>query len=96
MRKPSKKGELTGLALIGVGFVLVGASLGGYLLGALVDRALGTSPRWAIVGLVLGTIAGFYDVYLLVQRVMRAPMPKASDTPPARQDPDEPEDFFRE
>lgn len=81
------RGELSGVAFLAAGFVLVGATLGGYYLGHVIDRALGIGPRWAIVGLLLGTIAGFYDLLLLVQRLMRAPQPTNQESsPPAADD----------
>ncbi len=66
-------GELSGMALAGGGLILVSATLGGYWLGLEVDKALHlTSPLWAIVGVILGTAIGFYDLILLLRQVTKA------------------------
>lgn len=48
------------------GVELVGAVLGGALLGFLLDRMLGTSPALFIVFILLGVVTGFYNIYKIV------------------------------
>ena len=68
--------ELTGLALIGGGVFLVAMSVAGYFLGDWVGRELGNEQLGAIIGLLLGTIVGFWDFYRIASRVMsQQPMP---------------------
>src|SRR5262245_7464472 len=71
MARQRQQGELSGLGLLAGGFVLVSLSIGGYVVGSLIDRALGTNPIGAVVGLLIGTIIGFWDLYLIAQRIMR-------------------------
>ena len=80
MAKEWREGELGGISLLAGGFVLVAMSWGGYLLGSWVDRALhDTSPKAAIIGLILGTLGGFWDLYRIVSRVMLSqPLPSAA------------------
>jgi len=74
MARSWRQGEVSGFAFITAGAVVVGASLGGYLVGLLIDRALGIGPRYAIVGLILGTIIGFWDLYQLATRMLKQQM----------------------
>lgn len=56
-----------GLALASrVGLELVAATLIGAGLGYALDRWLGTGPWLLVVGVVLGTAAGFFGIYRLV------------------------------
>lgn len=52
-----------------VGMELVVATLVGAFLGYLLDRFLGTKPWLMVVGVVVGAIAGFLNVYRFVQRM---------------------------
>ena len=52
-----------------VGTELVVATMVGVFLGYLLDRYLGTRPWLMVVGLVIGAIAGFLNVYRFVQRM---------------------------
>lgn len=45
-----------------VGFQLAATVVGGLFLGSWLDRKLGTLPWLTIVGLVIGTIGGFYNL----------------------------------
>ncbi|MHB9108720.1 MAG: AtpZ/AtpI family protein [Armatimonadota bacterium] len=58
------------MALIVAGFVLVALVVAGYAIGAALDRHYGTSPRWALVGLLIGFVIGFWDLYLLASRFL--------------------------
>ncbi len=56
-----------GLALASrVGLELVAATIIGAGLGYALDRWLGTGPWLLVVGVVLGTAAGFFGIYRLV------------------------------
>ncbi|MEI7831682.1 MAG: AtpZ/AtpI family protein [bacterium] len=72
MAGTNKKGELPGMALVGAGLILVTGTLAGYGLGFLVDKWTHMTPIWAIVGLILGTALGFYDLLLLLRQVTKA------------------------
>lgn len=57
--KSSRQSEATALWRIsGMGFELLGAVLGMMLIGWLVDRWQGSSPRWTTVGAIAGLIGG--------------------------------------
>jgi F0F1-type ATP synthase assembly protein I len=72
MAKEWHEGDMGGIALIAGGFVLVAMSVTGYELGAWIDRHLHDSPICAIIGLLLGTGIGIWDLYRIASRVMRA------------------------
>jgi F0F1-type ATP synthase assembly protein I len=55
---------------MGIAMVLMG--LGGYLLGAYIDQTLNISPWGAIIGLLLGTGVGLWDLYRVAMRIMQA------------------------
>lgn len=50
-----------------VGFRILGefvaAIIAGVLIGFVIDRAAGTSPAFLIIFLILGTVAGFWNIY---------------------------------
>ena len=54
-----------------LGMELVVATLVGAFLGYLLDRFLGTKPWLMVVGVVIGAIAGFLNVYRFVQRMSK-------------------------
>lgn len=94
MARDWRQGELNGLALLAAGVILVSMSAGGYVLGAIIDRLAHTSPYGALVGLLIGTIAGFWDLYRIAARVMnQQPAPPSSSTDePVRDDSEREED----
>lgn len=61
-------GDLKMLALLQVGTVLVGGIALGYLGGAWLDRRWGTSPWLVVGGVVLGSLAGFIDLFRTISR----------------------------
>jgi len=69
MAQEQRPVDFSGLALLAGGFILVAASIGGYLVGALIDAKFGTAPKGAVTGLVLGTIVGFWDLYRVAARI---------------------------
>ena len=62
---------LRGRDLVGLGALLVGAVVGGMVLGLLVDSAAGTSPTWTLVGLALGVLAGAAAFVARVRSALR-------------------------
>lgn len=71
MREPTPRTELSGLALIGSAVLLVTATFVGYFAGTWLDDRLGTRPWLAIIGLLFGTLIGFYDLYRVGMQIMR-------------------------
>ena len=59
-----------GLKYVHIGFVIPGATIAGWLLGAMLDRWLGTNWIY-LVGLGLGVITGFYDLIRTVIRMSK-------------------------
>jgi ATP synthase protein I len=60
-----------------IGLAIPAATIAGLLLGTLLDRLFHTNWIY-LVGLILGVIAGFYDIIRAVQQ-----MNKANATPPS-------------
>jgi ATP synthase protein I len=59
------------LNLMTVGTTLVACIVVGYLLGSVLDRKLGTSPWLVVVGVLLGTAAGFVGLFRMVSRNLK-------------------------
>jgi ATP synthase protein I len=59
------------LNLMTVGTTLVACIVVGYLLGSYLDRKLGTSPWLVLVGVVLGTAAGFVGLFRMVSQNLK-------------------------
>jgi ATP synthase protein I len=57
--------------LLTVGTVLVACIVVGYFLGSFLDRRLGTSPWLTVVGVLLGTAAGFVELFRTVSRNLK-------------------------
>jgi F0F1-type ATP synthase assembly protein I len=66
MAEPSPWRSLGGLATVGITFVVAtaGATIGGYYL----DRWLGTSPVFTLLGLGLGIGTGFREFFRMIKR----------------------------
>lgn len=54
-----------------LGFTMLGCILGGFGLGFLLDKHLGTFPVFLILFLLVGIAAGFWRAYALIMRVTR-------------------------
>jgi len=67
-----EQGPLRALgALGGLAFVLGALAVLGWLLGAYLDRRLGTTPWLSIVGTLAGTAAGFFELVTVLRRSER-------------------------
>jgi F0F1-type ATP synthase assembly protein I len=75
MPKVWRQNELSGLALIAGGFILVAMTFGGYVLGHWLDRVFHTGSMLSIIGLLFGTFVGFWDLYRIAMRVMNQQPP---------------------
>jgi ATP synthase protein I len=58
-------------ALGGLAFVMAALAVLGWLLGAYLDRRLGTTPWLSIVGTLAGTAAGFFELITVLRRSER-------------------------
>lgn len=58
------------LRLMGVGWYVAASVVIGIVGGYWVDRWLGTTPLFIIVGVVLGTTVAFYGLYQMVKPLM--------------------------
>ena len=64
-----EQGPLRALAALGgLAFVLGVLAICGWLLGRYLDERLGTTPWLSIIGTVLGMVAGFWEIYTVVQK----------------------------
>jgi F0F1-type ATP synthase assembly protein I len=54
-----------------VGTILVACIVCGYFLGSFLDRKLGTSPWLVVAGVLLGTAAGFVELFRTVARNLK-------------------------
>jgi F0F1-type ATP synthase assembly protein I len=67
--EPSSPLRSAGL-LLAIPTLLIVSPMVGFLLGGWLDRRVGTSPWIAIVGLVLGFVAGGRETWLIYRRYM--------------------------
>jgi F0F1-type ATP synthase assembly protein I len=65
------RGDRSILNLLTVGTVLVACILTGYLLGSWLDRSWGTRPWMVVLGVLLGTAAGFLELFRTVSRSLK-------------------------
>jgi ATP synthase protein I len=71
MNKQKNTNDLNGVALIVSGFLLVSMSLAGWWLGSLLDTHYHFSPWGKVSGLIIGTIAGFIDLFKIAARLLK-------------------------
>jgi F0F1-type ATP synthase assembly protein I len=69
--EPTTGSGLRGRDLIGIGGLLVGAVVGGLVIGLLVDQAAGTSPLFVLVGILLGIVAGGVGFWVRIRSALR-------------------------
>lgn len=68
----SRPGPLRTIGIVGgLGFVLGLSALLGALAGHYLDQRWGTGPWLTLVGTLVGTAAGFYEVVRALQQLMR-------------------------
>jgi len=65
----------SGLVLIAGGISLVISTLGGYFVGTVLDHKYATGMHWTIICTAVGTILGFFDLYLIASRLLQAQPP---------------------
>lgn len=58
------------LQLVGVGWYVGICIIGGLFGGLWVDRRLGVMPAFTLVGIVLGTVMGFYGIYKMILPIL--------------------------
>lgn len=58
-----------------LGFAMVIMSAGGLLVGAYLDRKLGTGHKLALLFFLIGTTAGFRNVYYVIKKNFKDEMP---------------------
>ena len=65
-----KKDEVWGplLGLLSVGTVLVAGIVLGWFAGRWLDRRAGTEPWGVVIGVVLGSVAGFVELFRIVKK----------------------------
>jgi len=62
---------LRGRDLLGLGGLLVGAVVGGLVIGLFVDQAAGTSPLFVLIGIALGMVLGALGFWAKVRAALR-------------------------
>jgi ATP synthase protein I len=70
MREDSVHRQVTGAVSEGWvdGGAFLGSILSGTLLGWVADRIFGTDPWFVVTGIIVGSISGFYRMWLLLTR----------------------------
>ena len=71
-RRPDDSGMRTAATLVAIPSLLIVSPLVGFFLGDLGDKRFHTSPWLAIVGLVLGFVAGGREVWLIYKRYLES------------------------
>lgn len=62
---------LRGRDLVGLGGLLAGSVVAGAFLGLFIDRQVGTSPTFTLLGIGLGILAGAVGFWVRVRSVLR-------------------------
>ena len=62
---------LRGRDLLGLGGLLVGAVVGGLVIGLLLDQAFGTSPLFVLIGIALGIVGAGAAFWSKVRAALR-------------------------
>lgn len=68
---PKERRDLPLLSLLSVGTVLVTCIVLGYLGGRWLDGKWGTDPWFGVAGVVLGSLAGFLELFRTVSRTLK-------------------------
>ncbi|MBE9546997.1 MAG: AtpZ/AtpI family protein [Proteobacteria bacterium] len=75
MDEETKKTMVQTAYVSSLGFAMVIASVGGFLVGAYLDRKLGTGYKLALLFFLIGTIAGFRNVYVAIKKHFKDEIP---------------------
>ena len=59
------------LRLLGLGWFVVAALIGGLVLGLLLDSWMDVSPLFTLLGLALGLLVAFYGVYRMIAPLLK-------------------------
>ncbi len=68
---PDGRSNRSIMNLMTVGTMLVACVVCGYLLGSFLDGKFGTSPWLVVAGVLLGTAAGFVELFRTVSRNLK-------------------------
>ena len=73
--------RLIALRLLGLGWYVAACIVIGVVGGIGLDRLLGLTPLFTLLGVLLGTVAAFYGLYKMVRPLLNSPAPteKPSD-----------------
>ena len=63
------------LRLTGLGWYVALCIVGGVVGGVALDKAIGTTPLFLLVGVVLGSIVAFWGLYKMVQPLLYGSRP---------------------
>ena len=69
--RPSTQATFGGRDLIGLGAFLVGAVVGGMVLGLVIDNQAGTSPTFTLIGIAVGIVLGAFGFWARVRAALR-------------------------
>ncbi len=69
-REPDYRGLRSAGLLLAIPTLLIVSPLAGFFLGSLLDRRIGTSPWFGIVGLIIGFAAAGRETYQIYRRYM--------------------------
>ena len=69
--KPPSNATFGGRDLAGLGAFLVGAVVGGMVLGLLIDRAADSRPTFTLIGIAVGILLGAFGFWARVRRALR-------------------------
>jgi F0F1-type ATP synthase assembly protein I len=80
MRQPEYDRDKVG-AYLGLGAGFAGSTLFFAALGWLLDREIGTTPAFTLLGTFLGAAAGFYSLYRRAMALQERESPKSQESP---------------
>ncbi len=75
MDKETKKSAIQMAYASSIGIAMVLAVFGCLFLGTWLDRKLGTGPYFTLLFLLIGIIAGFRNMYVLIRKYFRDEQP---------------------
>jgi F0F1-type ATP synthase assembly protein I len=72
MADEDSENSLRGRDLVGLGGLLVGAVVGGMLIGLVIDDRAGSSPVATLIGIAVGVVLGCLAFALRVRKALRS------------------------